>query len=295
MNSLVSIIVPTKNSAEFLEECLQSIKNQTYKNTELIVVDNNSTDNTKEIVKEFKKKFTLLNVQLFNRGPERSAQVNFGIQQAKGEYIYYTGGDLERDEDLIKQAVNKCEQENYDAVYLNVVTKIKSPNIWQKVRALERKCYFKEQGMSAARFYKKDVFLKNGGLDEKLGSISDDLEFQHRLNINGYRTAFIDAKENNLDEYSSLWIIITRSLYYGWFIKRYMDKYPDKTKKQYKFIRKEFIKNKRLLLKDKIIFLAFICYKFIQYICGGIGLLLSKITNNNVRIEKFLFNLNYKK
>jgi glycosyltransferase involved in cell wall biosynthesis len=42
---LVSVIVPTKNSSQFLEACLQSIKEQTYPHIELIVVDNNSTDN----------------------------------------------------------------------------------------------------------------------------------------------------------------------------------------------------------------------------------------------------------
>jgi len=288
MDSLVSIIIPTKNSEKFLEKCLDSIKNQTYQNIEIIVVDNNSTDRTKEIAKKFTDK-------VFNKGFERSAQVNFGVNKAKGEYIYYTGSDLSRDADLIEQAVNKCKSENFDAVYLNVLTKIKNPNVWQKVRALERKLYFKEPGMSAARFYKKNVFLKIGGLDENLGSIGDDLEFQHRLNINGYKTAFIDAKENNLGEYKSLKTIITRSLYYGWFIRGYIDKHPEKTKKQYRFIRKEFIENKNILLKDKPLFITFLFYKIIQYIFGGIGLIISKVTKNNKKIEQLLFKLNYGK
>ena len=55
-NPLVSVIIPTYNSSRTLEKCLESIKNQTYKNIEIIVVDNNSTDNTKEIAKKFADK-----------------------------------------------------------------------------------------------------------------------------------------------------------------------------------------------------------------------------------------------
>ena len=69
---LVSIIVPTYNSEKFLEGCLESIQKQTYSHIELIVVDNNSKDNTKEIARKYTEK-------VFNQGPERSAQVNFGV------------------------------------------------------------------------------------------------------------------------------------------------------------------------------------------------------------------------
>ena len=50
---LVSIIIPTKNSNKFLEKCLKSIRNQVYKNIEIIVVDNNSTDRTLETARKY--------------------------------------------------------------------------------------------------------------------------------------------------------------------------------------------------------------------------------------------------
>jgi len=89
---LVSVIVPTYNSEKFLFQCLESIKKQTYKNTELIIVDNNSADNTKEIALSFchSREDGLPAgeagnlVQVFNKGPERSAQVNFGVKHARG-------------------------------------------------------------------------------------------------------------------------------------------------------------------------------------------------------------------
>ncbi len=95
---LVSVIVPTYNSAKFLEACLMSIKKQSYANVELIVVDNNSTDNTTEIARKFTDK-------VFNKGPERSAQVNFGVTQASGEYVYKVDSDFVLGINVVKECV----------------------------------------------------------------------------------------------------------------------------------------------------------------------------------------------
>lgn len=284
-NPLVSVVVPTRNSASSLDRALGAISSQNYKNIEILVIDNNSSDKTKGVALKYTDK-------VFNFGPERTAQVNFGIKKSSGKYIYYTGSDVETSKDMIVKAVAKCEEEGSDAVYTNVVTKIKNPNVWQAVRALERTLYEYEPGMSAARFFRKDVFEKLGGYDEKLGGVSDDLEFQYRLDEAGYKTAFIDQFENNFGEYDSLGIIIKRALYYGWLLDRTFKKHPEHSKKQYSPVRKEF-KNKIVLYNDKKLFFFFIVYKFSQYLFGGIGLVLSRLTKSNKRIEKYFFRLNY--
>ena len=71
---LVSIVINTKNEEENIGQCLQSCLDQNYSNVEIIVVDNNSTDRTKEIAKKYIS-------QIFNKGPERSAQKNFGARK----------------------------------------------------------------------------------------------------------------------------------------------------------------------------------------------------------------------
>ena len=53
---IVSIIIPTFNSAKFLSQTIESALNQTYKNTEIIIVDDNSTDKTVEIIKNYQNK-----------------------------------------------------------------------------------------------------------------------------------------------------------------------------------------------------------------------------------------------
>jgi glycosyltransferase involved in cell wall biosynthesis len=69
---LVSVIVPTKNSSSTLVKCLDSIINQTYRNIEIIIVDNYSADSTRDIAMHYTDK-------VFTLGPERSPQVNYGV------------------------------------------------------------------------------------------------------------------------------------------------------------------------------------------------------------------------
>jgi glycosyltransferase involved in cell wall biosynthesis len=69
---LVSIVITTKNEEAYIESCLISINVKTYPNTEVIVVDNNSTDKTFETALKFTEKF-------FNTGLERSTQLNYGV------------------------------------------------------------------------------------------------------------------------------------------------------------------------------------------------------------------------
>ena len=85
--SLVSMIITTKNSARTLERCLVSVKNQSYANIELIVVDNNSADNILKIANKYADK-------VFTKGYERSAQRNFGVDQTSGKYVYKIDSDF---------------------------------------------------------------------------------------------------------------------------------------------------------------------------------------------------------
>lgn len=88
----VSIIIPAYNSEKTLKNCLSSILNQTYKNFEVIVVDNNSSDSTKVIINEFKLKNK--NVKyIFEKRRGRGASRNAGIKEAKGDLILMIDSD----------------------------------------------------------------------------------------------------------------------------------------------------------------------------------------------------------
>lgn len=82
-NALVSVIIPTRNRAAYLNHAIASVYAQSYKNFEIIVIDDGSQDNTKDIVRTFDQRLSYL----FQKHAGVSAARNHGIQEARGEYI----------------------------------------------------------------------------------------------------------------------------------------------------------------------------------------------------------------
>jgi len=106
----VSVIIPTYNRADFLESSIASVLSQTYKDFEIIVVDDNSCDRTHEVVKNIKDQRMKYIRHSKNKGP--SAARNTAILSAKGEYISFLDDDDEWiPEKLQKQVelLEKCE------------------------------------------------------------------------------------------------------------------------------------------------------------------------------------------
>ena len=98
---LVSVIIATYNSRRTIEECLVSIKNQTYSNIETIVVDGLTYDQKEQtkcqkIIKKYAK--------YLQDGPERSIQRNRGIKEAKGKYVFI----IDQDMYLTSKVVEEC-------------------------------------------------------------------------------------------------------------------------------------------------------------------------------------------
>ena len=88
---LVSVVIPTYNHAHFLGESLQSVINQTYINWEVLVIDNNSKDNTDEVVNSFYDKRIKL-FKINNKGVIAKSR-NLGIQHARGNWIAFLDSD----------------------------------------------------------------------------------------------------------------------------------------------------------------------------------------------------------
>jgi len=91
----VSVIIPTYNRAHLVGRAIQSVLNQTFKDFELIVVDDSSTDNTDDIIKEFQKKDDRITYLKHEKNKGGSAARNTGIKAARGEYIAFQDSDDE--------------------------------------------------------------------------------------------------------------------------------------------------------------------------------------------------------
>lgn len=163
-DSLVSVIVPTKNSSRTIEACLKSVKDQSYKNVEIIVVDNDSIDNTKEIARKYTDK-------VFDCSPERSAQRNFGVRMSAGEYVAIIDSDME----LTSKVVDECVQAilNDDVVGVVIPEESFGIGFWAQCKRLERSFYVGVSWMEAARFFRRETYLSLGGYDESITSVED--------------------------------------------------------------------------------------------------------------------------
>lgn len=88
----VSVITPIYNTEEFLEQCIESVLSQTYKDWELILVDDGSTDNSLEIGRRYADEYPQISHYQSNSGCVSSAR-NSGMRYAKGEYLYFVDSD----------------------------------------------------------------------------------------------------------------------------------------------------------------------------------------------------------
>lgn len=100
----VSVIIPSYNCAKYVAEAIESVLNQTYDDFEIIVVDDGSTDNTKEILKEYIEKKRIQYIYQENQGP--GAARNSGIKASKGEYIAFLDADDAFKEDNLEKKIS---------------------------------------------------------------------------------------------------------------------------------------------------------------------------------------------
>jgi glycosyltransferase involved in cell wall biosynthesis len=256
-NPLVSVIIPTKNSARTLEKCLQSIKNQSYENIELIVVDNNSTDETKAIAEKYADK-------VFDFGPERSAQRNFGAKEASGQYLLIHDSDIYFHKDSVKECVEVMEKGNCQAIILPEISIGKG--FWTNVKAFERSFYVGNDHIEAIRFFDKNIYDKVGGYDESLTG-PEDWDLTIRVRKAGYKISrtklFLQHDEGELDLFGST----KKKKYYGHdMFEKYAHKHPEEFKKQMSFFNRfPLAKIIKRGLRHPILFCCMIFMKGLEY------------------------------
>ena len=154
---LVSIIIPVYNVEKYLEECLDSILKQTYKNIEVICVNDGSTDNSLNILEKYAVKdnrFIVLNQS--NHGLSYSR--NKGLKQARGKYIYYLDSDDYILPNTIKTLAENIEERDLEVLLFNANV-FGDIGIDEKVVQNDVK-YFTRTG-DYPLIYKGEDFLKN--------------------------------------------------------------------------------------------------------------------------------------
>lgn len=116
MNKKVSIIVPIYNASRYLSRSVESILNQSYENLEIILIDDCSTDNSKEIIKKYALKDTRIKpfYSEVNQGVSKSR--NMGLKSVSGDYVVFIDADDYIVKDMIKIMVEKAIKYNSDLI-----------------------------------------------------------------------------------------------------------------------------------------------------------------------------------
>ncbi|MBI4084083.1 MAG: glycosyltransferase [Candidatus Lambdaproteobacteria bacterium] len=172
----VSVVVTTRNEERNIERCLTSINRQTYPQIEIIVVDNASTDRTKEIARTFTP-------SVYDRGPERSAQRNFGVERAGGVCAMYLDADMTLSPGVVEECVTTLRRDPaLCGLYVPEVV-VGDDSFWIKVRRFERS-FYDGTPIDAVRFFPKAVFERVGGFDTSLTG-PEDWDFDRRVRALG--------------------------------------------------------------------------------------------------------------
>ena len=115
MEEKVSIIIPVYNAEKFLEKCLDSIINQTYKNIEIICINDDSTDNSEKILKQYQLKDNRVIFKTIENGGLTRAR-NTGIKEATGEFFMFVDSDDYIESNMVEKMLNTINKEKADVV-----------------------------------------------------------------------------------------------------------------------------------------------------------------------------------
>ncbi len=291
---LVSIIIPTYNSQETIERCLRSIKDQTYKEIEPIVVDRHSEDKTTQIVQQFKTKLLFVT-------RERSTSKNYAAKRAHGEFLLFIDSDMTLAPMAVEECISKYKETNADAI--TIPLKSISKGILGECRKTERESLSSlREFMEVPRFFRKTAFLTTGGFDENL-VCGEDFDLSQRFKKMGYKIDKINSEVVHFEGNPSLYDVLSKAYYYGTTLPELVKKRPQETVKRYAAIRLTSLKITGAMFKDITLLLSFAMMKtfeFIGYFAGifaqlshqflercGIKMLKNKLLTNKLAIINF--------
>ena len=114
---LVSIVTPVYNSEKFISETIQTVKNQTYQNWELLLVNDYSTDNSENVIREYEKQDDRIKLINLEKNSGAAIARNTGIKKAKGKYIAFLDSDDLWDKQKLEKQVNFMKENNHEFTF----------------------------------------------------------------------------------------------------------------------------------------------------------------------------------
>lgn len=198
----ISILIPCHNEAVVIKETVENILNVDYKNYEIIVIDDRSTDDTKDAVLELEKKYDKVKALIRDKSayPGKSAVLNDAIKIAKGEAYLVFDADAKIKPDFIKLLLTKYEGDDVGAIQARKVIINANQNF---LTACQYNEYVMDTHLQVGRdavkgavelrgngeLIKKNALVDIGGWNNE--TITDDLDMSTRLHIKGWDIRFV--------------------------------------------------------------------------------------------------------
>lgn len=257
----VSVVVPVKNTARTLEACLRSIREQTWPDVELVVIDNFSDDGSWEIARRWAH-------HAEQAGPERSAQRNLGVERATGRWILWIDADMELPPTIVERAMEALIDDDADAVFIPEVTV--GDGFWTACRAHERTCGIDEVMVQAPRLLGRDYLLESGGFLESLSG-TEDAELRSRMIAAGMRLTWIPDLIIHDEGNMSFSFIMKKRYYYGRGLKRYRERHPGALSAQAGSAVGAYRRNWRMLAARPGLTAATVLMRAGEFVAYGVG------------------------
>jgi dolichol-phosphate mannosyltransferase len=221
----VTVVVPTLNEVARIQPCLDGLSQQSYEVREILIVDSNSTDGTRDKVLQMATRdprFRLLTDDPLPQGwVGRPWALNWGFEQGAPESTWFLGvdADTEPQRGMIASAIQAAEEEGFDLVSLSPQFILQYPGEWWLQPALLMTLLFRfdvagirkpdqDNVMANGQCFlcRREALVKVGGYRSAAGSFCDDVTLARNIAKAGYRVGFLDgAKVIKVRMYEGFW------------------------------------------------------------------------------------------
>jgi glycosyltransferase involved in cell wall biosynthesis len=285
-NPLISIVLPCYNGEKFLAKSIQSCIDQEYQNWELILVDDCSTDNSRNIMRDFEKKDCRIKVIQNQKNLKLPASLNAGFEQAQGKYFTWTSDDNYYLPDCLKELLESLHINQADAVYSGRYIIDKNDSFVSESYPIDPENMICQSVAGASFLYRREVHEVLYGYDTSMFLI-EDYDFWLRMYLTGFKIITLNKLLYVYRTHSDSLSLKRAQEVYAKCYRRvldnivYLDKFPTVYHKKYW----EYIKtgNLQLIFEAKIPKGFVWCYFFHIYKSGILFILFARMVRKLFR------------
>ena len=213
--ALLTAIVTTRNEEANIANCIHAFDAYRGK-VDVIVVDNASTDRTKDIARE-------LGAAVFDKGPERSAQRNLGWREAKTDYVVILDADMILPKETVEELLAISSAAEFDACWIREVRTGEGLRV--KARNFERS-FYDGTCVDALRLFSRAILEKTGGYDENLIAGPEDWDLDTRILAAGAKCKVTEGHLLHNEKNLTYRRMLEKKAYYTKSFAAYQAKWP---------------------------------------------------------------------